>query len=66
MDIQNIVIYPWPQIAYVKPEHFNQSKLVLSINKGNSKGKFEKHELAIFFSLAVSRPYQTQRIFFFF
>lgn len=53
-------------MAYVKPEHFNQSKLVLSINKGNSKGKFEKHELTIFFSLPVSHPYRTQRIFFFF
>lgn len=47
--------------AYVKSEHLNQHKLVISINKGNSKGKFEKHELAIlffFFSLAISCPYQ--------
>lgn len=36
-------------MAYVKCGHFNRSKLVLSINKGNSKGKFEKREVAIFF-----------------
>lgn len=36
-------------MAYVKSEHLNQNKLVISISKGNSKGKFEKHELAVLF-----------------
>lgn len=41
-------------MAYVKSEHLNQNKLVISINKGNSKGKFEKHELAILFFFPLS------------
>lgn len=45
-------------MAYVKCGHFNQSKLVLSINKDYLKGKLEKHELAIFSPLAISCPYQ--------
>lgn len=38
--------------GYVKSEHFNQGKLMLSINN-----KLGKRELAIFF-LAISCPYQ--------
>lgn len=50
MGIQNLFVDPWPQMDYIKFEHFNQSKLILSINHGNAKGKSEKHELASLFS----------------
>lgn len=65
MDIQNVFIYPWLQMAYIKSEHFNQSKLILSINS-KAKGKFEKHELAILFSWLFAVPIKDSKDVFLF